>query len=114
EALGRQTADRFGRLPFLFKVLDVKDMLSIQVHPSREEAVKGFAREEAAGIPLSDPSRNYKDDNHKPEVMVALSDFWLLHGFRQKEEIRRELEKHASLNELLPVLDSKGIKGLYE
>lgn len=112
--LGESVAREFGRLPFLFKVLDVKEMLSIQVHPTREEAIKGFAREEAAGIAISSPSRNYKDDNHKPEVMVALSEFWLLHGFRRAEEIRKELERQASFHSLLPVLAAKGVKGLYE
>lgn len=114
DALGESTARAFGRLPFLFKVLDVKEMLSIQVHPTREEAIKGFAREEAAGMPAGDPSRNYKDDNHKPEVMVALSDFWLLHGFRKKEAIRHELEQQAAWHALIRVLEEKGIKGLYE
>ena len=73
-------------LPYLFKVLDVKDMLSIQVHPSKQAAEKEFARENEEGIPLDYPTRNYKDDNHKPELMVALSDFWLLHGFKPPEE----------------------------
>ncbi|MGV3766311.1 MAG: mannose-6-phosphate isomerase, class I [Chitinophagaceae bacterium] len=114
DALGEPATRSFGRLPFLFKVLDVKEMLSIQVHPTREEAIKGFAREEAAGISAGDPSRNYKDDNHKPEVMVALSDFWLLHGFRKKEAIRHELEQQAAWHFLIPVLEEKGIKGLYE
>ncbi|MFX8573915.1 type I phosphomannose isomerase catalytic subunit, partial [Acinetobacter baumannii] len=72
----------FGELPYLFKILDVNDMLSIQVHPTKEEAKKGFDAEEAAGIPINAPHRNYKDKNHKPEVMVALSEFWLLHGFK--------------------------------
>ncbi|MEI9808695.1 MAG: type I phosphomannose isomerase catalytic subunit [Bacteroidota bacterium] len=71
-------------LPYLFKVLDVKDMLSIQVHPSRSSAEKEFARENREGIPLDSPKRSYKDANHKPELMVALGDFWLLHGFKRK------------------------------
>ena len=71
--------------PYLFKVLDVKEMLSIQVHPSKAAAEKEFARENAEGIPLDSPHRNYKDDNHKPEMMVALSDFWLLHGLNQQK-----------------------------
>ncbi|MBK6991071.1 MAG: hypothetical protein IPH34_04275 [Chitinophagaceae bacterium] len=57
-------------------------MLSIQVHPSKDAAEIEFAREEAEGIPLDAPNRSYKDDNHKPELMVALSDFELLHGFK--------------------------------
>ena len=61
-------------LPFLFKMLDVRNMLSIQVHPDKETAERGFAREEKAGKPRTAPDRVYKDDNHKPELMVALSE----------------------------------------
>jgi mannose-6-phosphate isomerase len=73
----------FGALPFLFKVLDVKQMLSIQVHPTQTGAEEGFRREEQASIPLNASHRNYKDRNGKAEMMIALSDFWLLHGFRK-------------------------------
>ncbi|WP_298411817.1 mannose-6-phosphate isomerase, class I, partial [Hydrotalea sp.] len=70
---------KFGELSFLLKILDVREMLSIQVHPTRENARIGFDAEEQAGIPIHAPYRNYKDKNHKPEVMVALSEtFWLL------------------------------------
>jgi len=86
--LGRSGHAHSGAgLPFLFKVLDAREMLSIQVHPSRGQAEAGYAAEEAAGVPLSAPQRNYKDRNHKPEVHVALSEFWMLHGFRPLEEI---------------------------
>src|SRR5690606_7232556 len=85
--IGQQVWDRFGELPYLFKVLDVKDMLSIQVHPTEAEAEKGFARANEAGIPLSAAHRNYKDANHKPEIMVALSEFWLLHGFLPENKL---------------------------
>lgn len=86
--LGPAISARFGvGLPFLFKVLDAREMLSIQVHPSRAQAEAGYAAEEAAGVPIADPRRNYKDRNHKPEVHVALSEFWMLHGFRPLEEI---------------------------
>lgn len=88
--LGRDTAARFeNRLPYLFKVLDAHKMLSIQAHPNKTQAEEGYARENAAGIPLKAANRNYKDDNHKPEVHVALTDFWMLHGFRPLEEIAR-------------------------
>ena len=76
-ALGEYVARRFGTIPYLLKALDVKDMLSIQVHPSKADAVKDFAAENAKGIALSSPQRNYKDDNHKPELMVAMGDLWL-------------------------------------
>lgn len=86
--LGREILSRFGAsLPFLFKVLASAKPLSIQVHPSREQARAGFARENAAGLPLDAPDRNYRDDNHKPEVIVAVTPFWALKGFRPVAEI---------------------------
>jgi mannose-6-phosphate isomerase len=106
--------EQFGELPYLFKILDVNDMLSIQVHPSKEEAAKGFDAEEAAGIPITAANRNYKDKNHKPEVMVALSEFWLLHGFRQLNEIEAVLHDVYEFNILLPIFRKEGLKGLYE
>ena len=74
-------------LPYLFKVLSAGSPLSIQVHPSKQSAAEGFAREEAAGISLSAPERNYRDRNHKPELIVALTDFYALRGFRPLAEI---------------------------
>lgn len=105
--------DLTGPLTFLIKVLDVKDMLSIQVHPGREAAAEGFDRENQAGIPLDAPGRNYRDENHKPELMVALSDFWLLHGFKPPEEMTYTLLNVVELRELLPVFNESGYKGLY-
>lgn len=113
QVLGRKVAGAFGKLPFLFKVLDVKDMLSIQVHPTVEEAKKGFAREEAAGIKLSDPARNFKDENHKPEIMVALSDFWLLHGFKKDAEIAEILQEFPTMRPYLPHLKLGNVAQLY-
>lgn len=78
-----------AKLPYLLKLLAAGAPLSIQVHPSKEQAVEGFAREEAAGIPRDAGSRNYKDDNHKPEVIVALSDtFIALAGLRDISRTR--------------------------
>ncbi|GAA4306505.1 mannose-6-phosphate isomerase, class I [Compostibacter hankyongensis] len=111
--LGTETARRFGRLPYLFKVLDVQQMLSIQVHPTKAEAEAGFARENAAGIAPDAPERNYKDDNHKPEVMVALSRFWLLHGFKPEAALRRTLTETPELTDLLPVFEAGGYRELY-
>ena len=86
EVLGESVAGRFqNRLPYLFKVLDVRKMLSIQAHPTLTQAAEGFEREEKAGISLTAATRNYKDRNHKPEVHVALTEFWMLHGFRPLE-----------------------------
>ncbi|MDO7161171.1 mannose-6-phosphate isomerase, class I, partial [Acinetobacter baumannii] len=64
--LGDAVAERFGELPFLFKVLCAAQPLSIQVHPNKRNSETGFARENAAGIPLDAAERNYKDPNHKP------------------------------------------------
>ncbi len=110
----RPLTELTGRLPYLFKALDVKDMLSIQVHPSKKAAEEGFARENEAGIPPDSPHRNYKDDNHKPELMVALSDFWLLHGFKPVEELAYTLLNVVELRELLPVFNESGYAGLYK
>lgn len=114
EKLGSEVAEKFGRLPFLFKVLDVKDMLSIQVHPTKIEAEKGFQRENEAGIPITATNRNYKDDNHKPEIMVALGEFWLLHGFLSKEKLKETLNSIPEFYGLVSVFEYDGYKGLYK
>ena len=113
EFLGASIADRFGSLPYLFKILDVKKMLSIQVHPSKENAEKGFLKEQLAGIAIDAPHRNYKDQNHKPEVMVALSDFWLLHGFMPAIALKERLTSLAPLESLLPIFGQDDYAGLY-
>ena len=112
--LGEHTLKQFSDLPFLLKILDVREMLSIQVHPSKEEAKKGFDRENAAGVPLSAPNRNYKDANHKPEMMVALSDFWLLHGFKKESLLRETLTSVPEFSSLIQVFENLGYKGLYQ
>lgn len=77
------------RLPFLFKILAAAQPLSIQAHPSLARARSGYAREEAAGVPIDAPERNYRDDNHKPELICAIRTFWGLRGFRDADEIGR-------------------------
>ncbi|CAB4540245.1 unannotated protein [freshwater metagenome] len=85
---GALNPERFGTgpLPFLLKVLAAETPLSIQAHPTRVQAEKGFAAENAAGLDPDSPTRNYRDANHKPEVIVALSDFSALCGFRPSSE----------------------------
>ena len=112
--LGASTADRFGRLPFLFKVLDVQNMLSIQVHPTKLEAEKGFAKENENGLPITATNRNYKDDNHKPEIMVALSEFWLLHGFLPNDQISHVLGEISKFEDLFSIYLNEGYYGLYK
>ncbi|WP_346959500.1 mannose-6-phosphate isomerase, class I [uncultured Arthrobacter sp.] len=87
--LGADSVAEFGpRLPFLLKVLAAERPLSLQVHPTLEQARAGFAREEAAGVDRSAATRNYKDDNHKPEMIFALTPFEALCGFRPAAEPR--------------------------
>ena len=100
-------------LQFLLKILDVRDMLSIQVHPTKAQAVEGFARENALGIDLSAKNRNYKDANDKPELMVALSEFWLLHGFRSENEIALTLAQLPPLNPLRKKLLDDGLAAAF-
>jgi mannose-6-phosphate isomerase len=81
------------RLPFLMKVLAAASPLSLQAHPTPQQARAGFARENAAGVPLDAPFRNYKDAYPKPELMLALSDtFEALCGFRSAEATRASLD----------------------
>ncbi|MFJ2979932.1 mannose-6-phosphate isomerase, class I [Curtobacterium sp. NPDC087082] len=89
DALG---PDRTG-LPFLLKVLAAAAPLSLQAHPTPEQAREGFEREEAAGVPIDDPARNYKDPFPKPELVVALSErFEALSGFRPVAETLADVE----------------------
>jgi mannose-6-phosphate isomerase len=106
--LGHAASTRFaGRLPYLFKILDVHKMLSIQAHPTLIQAKKGFARENAEGIPPEASHRNYRDDNHKPEIGVALTEFWMLHGFRPLEQIAATLDQTPELNPLMPTFSQR-------
>jgi mannose-6-phosphate isomerase len=85
--VGPDIAQQFGGLPFLLKILSAGQPLSIQTHPSREQARKGFGREIVAGITIDDPRRLYKDRNHKPELICALTPFEALCGFRSVDDI---------------------------
>jgi mannose-6-phosphate isomerase len=88
--LGRAVS--FGGLPFLFKVLAAGKPLSIQAHPDAAQARSGFAEENRRGLALNAPDRNYKDPNHKPEVLCALTSFTAMGGFREIKDIKRRLE----------------------
>ena len=96
EILGPAVVQRFGaELPFLFKILAAEAPLSIQAHPNREQARQGYARENREAIPLDAPHRNYRDDNHKPEVLCALTDFWGLNGFRPLPDLQQKLNSYC-------------------
>lgn len=91
--LGEGIAKRFNnKLPFLLKVLAAETPLSVQSHPSLEQAKEGFAREDGQSIPIDAPNRNYRDDNHKPEIICAVTPYTAMCGFRPVEQILMELE----------------------
>ncbi len=101
--LGPGSVRRFPTgLPYLLKVLDVRGMLSIQAHPTRQQAEEGYRRENQAGVPLDAPSRSYRDRNHKPEAHVAVTDFYMLHGFKSLEAIDETLRTVPALGGLMP------------
>ncbi len=112
--LGESVYESYGELPFLFKILDVKDALSIQVHPTKAAAAKGFDAEDVMQKPITASNRNYKDRNHKPEIMVALSDFWLLHGFMQEDQLQNRLDSIPLFADLAELFKQKGYKALYK
>ena len=95
--LGEKAANEYGTLPFLFKLLAAEKPLSIQVHPNLEQAREGFDRENKAGLPLDAPNRNYKDPNHKPEIICALTPFTGMCGFRSRNEIQQLLAVFLNL-----------------
>lgn len=88
---------RFGRLPYLMKLLAAGQPLSIQAHPTLEQARAGFAAEEESGTPRDAADRNYKDDNHKPEMVVALTPFSALCGFRRPQDSQLTFERIAQV-----------------
>ncbi len=103
--LGSTSRARFGDvLPFLVKLLAADEPLSLQAHPSAEQAVEGYLREERLGIPVSSPVRNYRDTSHKPELLVALQPFEALAGFRQASRTI-ELLRAFAVSDLDPFID---------
>jgi mannose-6-phosphate isomerase len=117
--LGAATRARFGdALPFLAKVLAADEPLSLQAHPSAEQAVEGFAREDRLDIPLTAPTRNYRDRSHKPELIVALSQFEALAGFRPVAH-SIELMRALAVSDLDPFIallsgsEADGLRALF-
>jgi mannose-6-phosphate isomerase len=110
--LGPAVLERFGpRLPFLMKVLAADSPLSLQAHPTSTQAEAGFAAEERAGIPRDDPARTFKDPYHKPELLLALTTFEALCGFRPVEESLHCLAK-LQVPELKPTIAALARGGL--
>jgi mannose-6-phosphate isomerase len=116
QMLGRETAEQFDlRLPFLLKILSARQPLSIQVHPNKRQAREGYAQENRLGIELTDPTRNYRDNNHKPELLCALTPFYALRGFRPLEEIAELLCRFDELAPLCRVFNptQASLRALY-
>ncbi len=113
QILGKIASERFHRkLPYLFKVLAAEKPLSIQAHPNKEQAVEGFFRENRKNIAINAFNRNYRDDNHKPECLCALTPFWALKGFRGLDETQRLLNRACPRN--LRNLDISGLKSFFK
>ncbi len=118
--LGPASFQRYGaELPFLLKLIAAERPLSLQAHPNAEQARTGFEREEAAQIPISAPQRNYKDAHHKPELLVALTRFEALCGFRPVAQSLRLLHELAIV-ELKPIVsrlerqpDARGLRRVF-
>ncbi|MDR0782307.1 MAG: mannose-6-phosphate isomerase, class I [Propionibacteriaceae bacterium] len=117
--VGDRTYRAFGdRFPVLLKILAAEHPLSLQAHPTREQAEEGFARETAAGLELDAPERIYRDDWPKPEVLIALTDFDLLCGFRSPSatvELFTKLGVSEKFNSVLsPLRQRKGAAAIEE
>ncbi len=118
--LGPAVRERFGdTLPFLVKVLAADEPLSLQAHPSCAQAAEGYQRENRAGVPVNSPERNYRDRSHKPEILVALSDFHALAGFRPATRTVA-LMRALAVSDLDPYLalladqpDAAGLRALF-
>ncbi|WP_199911681.1 mannose-6-phosphate isomerase, class I [Dongshaea marina] len=118
--IGEDAQQRYGkRLPFLFKILAAAKPLSIQLHPTKAAAEAGFSAENARGVELSDSCRNYKDDNHKPELIYALTPFKAMHSFRPLSEMLEYLARldaaklPASYARLRELGDSESLKQFF-
>jgi mannose-6-phosphate isomerase len=122
--LGEPSSDS-TQFPFLMKLLAAERPLSLQVHPSKDQARAGYEREEAAGLTIDNPQRSYKDREHKPEIIVALTPFSALCGFRSPRESARDLASilrrgngHELADQLLNLLgdddEDRAIRSAFE
>ncbi|MSZ46832.1 MAG: mannose-6-phosphate isomerase, class I, partial [Actinobacteria bacterium] len=119
EAKTTTLTDHLGghQLSFLLKILAADQPLSIQAHPTQEQAQAGFDRENSQGIAIGASNRNYKDNHHKPEIIVALSDFEALCGFKPISEIDQlleDMETHTGVSEGFRVMSAAWRKLLHQ
>ncbi|MDA3851283.1 MAG: mannose-6-phosphate isomerase, class I [Spirochaetaceae bacterium] len=113
--LGIKIWEKFKDLPYLFKILSIENPLSIQVHPNKIQAREGYLKEDKENIPMDSPQRNYKDNNYKPELLVAISDMWILKGFRSFEDFLSKIDfAPAFFKEKIMKLYSKGKKDIWK
>jgi len=113
EILGKNVAEKFeNKLPFLLKILSANQALSIQTHPNKLQAVELHKND----------SKNYPDDNHKPEVAIALDFLKALVGFRSLDEIEKNLNSipqlkifigNEAVDTFLQNKSKKGLKNLF-
>ena len=114
DLLGAEALGRFGaRLPYLLKLLAAERSLSLQAHPDARQAADGYAAEDAAGVPRDAAHRSYVDGNHKPELLVAYTEFEALCGFRPAEE-SAELLDALGVMALKPVVGALAVGDLRE
>lgn len=120
--LGHRVVTEHGnRLPFLLKLLAADQPLSLQAHPSKQQAEEGFSRENNLGIALGASNRNYKDDNHKPELLVALTEFHAMAGFRPLDKTRElfqalqceELNRYVGMLDSSPEHEGENLRALF-
>lgn len=119
EVLGSASRAAFGdQLPYLMKVLSARHALSLQAHPSREQASEGFAREEAEGLARDAPERTYRDDWPKPEILIAIDEFHTLSGFREPRRTEALFAGLGVADELAsvigPLTERRGAAALQE
>lgn len=119
ELIGEPSRKTFGdQVPYLLKVLSARHALSLQVHPSRDQAREGYARENEAGIALDAPERTYRDDWPKPEILIALDEFHTLSGFRDPKRTAALFEQLGVADDLAsvigPLTERKGSAALAE
>lgn len=117
--LGSRVVHIFGpQLPFLLKLLAAAEPLSIQCHPSRRQAEEGYQRENQLGLPLDSPQRNYKDPNHKPEILLALYPCTALCGFRTPSSIMHQFQRLTPivppLRSFFPFLEEGNLSAFYQ
>ena len=99
--LGSRLLDEQGdQLPFLLKILAVERPLSIQAHPDKALARRGFMEETRRRVPLTAPQRIYRDPRPKPELVCALTPFDALVGFRPAAQLDLPEEVQGALGRL--------------